>query len=63
MPEMEAEVHGELSLSQVILRAKTCPECAARNAWDAETCTECKADLSDVRGPTEDRGIVSRGTF
>lgn len=63
MSDQTAEVHGELSLSQVILRAKVCPECAARNAWDAASCTECSADLTNVQGPTEDRGIVSRGTF
>lgn len=63
MPDQSAEVHGEMSLSQVIMRAKTCLKCATTNAWDAETCTECKADLTDVHGLTEDRGIVSRGEF
>lgn len=63
MPDQNAETHGELSLSQIILRAKTCPNCATTNAWNAEACTECGADLTDVKGPTEDRGIVSRGTF
>jgi len=62
MPDQSAEVHGEMSLSQVIMRAKVCPTCETRNAWDAVACT-CGADLTDVKGPTEDRGIVSRGEF
>lgn len=63
MPEQSAEFHGEATLSQKVLRAKTCPECITTNAWNAEACTNCGADLSDVQGPVEDRGIVSRGTF
>ena len=63
MPDQSAEFQGEATLSQKVLRAKTCPKCATSNAWDAEACAECGADLSDVHGPVVDRGIVSRGNF
>ena len=63
MPDQNAEFHGEATLSQKVLRAKTCPECATVNSWDADSCTACGAVLTEVQGPIEDRGIVSRGDF
>lgn len=63
MPNNDAEVHGELMLSQVVMKAKPCPGCATTNAWNAAACTECGAELTEVHGGQEDLGVTTREEF